>query len=115
MLFKVFPDHVLETVVKAEGLNILTKEGNRYLDCTAGGTHYAIIGWSHPLVLEAMREQLSRFTHMDYKIWRDSNTEELASLLLSRNEHNLDMVYFCGNSGGEAADCLLYTSPSPRD
>lgn len=94
----------------AEGMYIYPQDGRKLLDVTAGSTSFAILGWSHPVVLGAMQEQLKRFTHMDYKVWSDPNVEDLASLLLSRAEHGLNKVYFAGNSGAEACEAAMKMS-----
>ncbi len=109
--FRVFPnDPIPPTVVKAEGIYIHTKDGRRILDTTGGGTCHAIVGWSRPEVVAAVTEQLTKFSHMDYKIWVDENVEKLAALLASRAEHGLDKVYFCGNSGAEACEAAMKMS-----
>ena len=109
--FRVFPnDPAPPSVAKAEGNYIYTKDGRKILDTTAGGTCHAIVGWGQPTVISAITEQLSRFSHMDYKIWCDDNVEPLATLLVSQAEHKLDKVYFCGNSGAEACEAAMKMS-----
>jgi adenosylmethionine-8-amino-7-oxononanoate aminotransferase len=109
--FRVFPNDPLPpTVAKAEGNYIVTTGGRRILDTTAGGTCHAIVGWSEPTVVSAITEQLSRFSHMDYKAWTDENVEKLATLLVSKAGHGLDKVYFCGNSGAEACEASMKMS-----
>ena len=110
-VFRVFPnDPVPPFVDRAEGLYIHTQDGRRILDASGGGTSYAILGWGHPEVNAAVERQLRRFGHMDYKIWSDENTEALASLLVSRAQHGLDLVYFSGNSGAEACEAAMKMS-----
>jgi adenosylmethionine-8-amino-7-oxononanoate aminotransferase len=109
--FRVFPNDPLPpVVVKADGNYIFTKDGRKILDTTAGGTCHAIVGWGHPKVVAAITDQLTRFSHVDYKIWIDEHVEQLATLLLSRAEHSLDRVYFCGNSGAEACEASMKMS-----
>lgn len=110
-IFRVFPnDPTPPFVDRAEGLHIYTQDGRKILDASGGGTSYAILGWCHPEVNAAIERQLRRFGHMDYKIWSDENTEELASLLVSRAAHGLDLVYFSGNSGAEACEAAMKMS-----
>ena len=110
-LFRVFPnDPAPPFAEKAVGLNIWDGAGNLYLDSTAGGTSYAILGWNNKRVNSAIKQQLDRFTHLDYKLWSDKNVEALASLLLSKAEHDLDKVYFSGNSGAEACEAAMKMS-----
>jgi adenosylmethionine-8-amino-7-oxononanoate aminotransferase len=110
-VFRVFPnDPIPETVSHALGPYIYTTGGRKILDTSAGGTSYAILGWSHPKVLEAIQKQSQKFTHMDYKIWSDVNVELLASLLVSKSNHGLNKVYFSGNSGAEACEAAMKMS-----
>lgn len=110
-LFRVFPNEPIPPFVDyADGCYIYTKDGRKILDTSAGGTSYAVLGWNNPNVNEAIRKQLDRFGHMDYKIWSDTNTEELAELLTSMTEHGLDKVYFAGNSGAEACEAAMKMS-----
>tara|TARA_A100001011_G_C14309165_1_gene844695 strand:- start:17 stop:1342 length:1326 start_codon:yes stop_codon:yes gene_type:complete len=107
-LLRVFPNNTKPPVVdKADGLYIYQKNGEKILDTTAGGTSYAIIGWNNQRVNQAIINQLTKFTHLDYKIWSDENCESLAQILVSKKEHNLNKVYFCGNSGSEACETAL--------
>jgi len=110
-LFRVFPNDEVSTFVDyADGSYIYTKDKKKILDLSAGGTSYSILGWNNKEVNEAIQKQLNRFGHMDYKLWSDDNTYELAELLLSRAEHNLDRVYFSGNSGAEACEAAMKIS-----
>jgi adenosylmethionine-8-amino-7-oxononanoate aminotransferase len=81
-----------------------------YLDTTAGGTSYAVLGWNYQAVNEAIINQLSKFGHIDYKIWDDPNVEKLANLIVSRSPHFASKVYFSGNSGAEACEAAMKMS-----
>ena len=110
-VFRVFPNQPIPPFVDhAEGPYIYTKDGGKIIDTSAGGTSYAILGWSHPAVVDAISEQSKKFSHIDYKTWSDENVEELASLLVSRTKHGLDRVYFSGNSGSEACEAAMKMS-----
>ena len=101
-VFRVLPNEPRPPFVdRAEGVYIYTKDGQKLLDITSGGNHYAVLGWAHPEVNKAMEIQIKKFGHMDYKLWSNENTEELADVLISRAEHGLDRVYFGGNAGSE--------------
>jgi len=110
-IFRVFPNEPIPDFVnKADGVYIYTENGKKLLDTTAGGTTYSILGWNHQEINSAIKEQLKRFSHLDYKLWSDRNTESLAKLLLSKAEHGLDRVYFSGNSGAEACEAAMKMS-----
>jgi len=97
-------------VEKGKGSYLYLKNGQKYLDTTGGSTAHAILGWSHPKIIDAITAQLHKITHIDYKIFSDENREKLASLLLSMAEHSLDRVYFVGGSGGEACEAAMKLS-----
>ena len=110
-VFPVFPNlPIPDEVVRASGCYLETARGERLLDMTAGGSHYAIVGWDRPEVNQSISDQLSRYAHVDYKLWRDPRVEELASLLISRAPTGLDRVYFAGNSGAEACEAAMKMS-----
>ena len=110
-VFRVFPNKKnLSTVVKSKGLFLYTKDKKKILDFTSGGTCHAILGWRNKRVENAIKKQLNKFSHVDYKIWKDENTEKLANLLVKNAGHKLDKVYFCGNSGAEACEAAMKMS-----
>ena len=109
-LFRVFTSNTnLPLVEKAEG-NYIYSEGKRLLDLTGGGTSYAILGWSNEEVNSAIRGQLAKFSHMDYKIWDDPNTLKLAKLVMGSSLSSLKKFYFAGNSGAEACEAAMKMS-----
>jgi len=97
-------------VEKGEGIYLHMKDGKKYLDTTGGFTAHAILGWSQPAVIESIKQQANKITHIDCKTFTDENREKLADLLLSRAEHDLDRVYFVGGSGGEACEAAMKLS-----
>ena len=98
-VFRVFLDgRDLETVSRASESTIYV--GNtKYLDTTAGGTSYAVLGWNNSSVNDAISQQASKFGHIDYKIWNDPNLSELATVILKNIGGKLSKVYFAGNFG----------------
>ncbi len=100
----------LPIVRKGDGIYLYMKDGKKILDTTGGFTAHAILGWSQPTVIDAIIKQARKITHIDYKTFSDINREKLASLLLSRAEHDLDRVYFVGSSGGEACEAAMKLS-----
>jgi adenosylmethionine-8-amino-7-oxononanoate aminotransferase len=110
-LLQKFPNLPPRPYIKtAEGIYLVTDDGRRLMDATAGSTSFAVLGYDHPEVLDAMREQMERFCHVDYNVWRNRTLEELADLLVSQAPAGLDRVYFCGNSGSEAIEAAMKLS-----
>lgn len=96
-LYRVF--HVVAE--KGEGSYLYTTDGIKYLDLTSG-IGVTQLGHSHPEVIKAAQEQLSKLTHISCVTHHTENirlAEKLASILPG----NLDNTFFC-NSGAEAID-----------
>lgn len=110
-LFRVFLNEPISPYVEfAKGSYIYTKNGKKLLDISAGGTSYAILGWQNHEVNKALHKQIEKFSHLDYKLWSDENASKLAKLLISKADHTLNKVYFCGNSGAEACEAAMKMS-----
>ena len=102
-------DTRLEKINKCEGMYLYSKK-RKILDVTAGGTSFAVLGWSQKKIIEAINKQNRKFCHIDYKIWEDENINKLSKLLLSQAEHKLDAVYYPGNSGSDACEAAMKLS-----
>ena len=102
-------DGKLIQITKGDGIYLHSK-GKKILDTTGGGTSFAVLGWNNKEINKSILEQLNKFHHLDYKIFKDDNIEKLSKILLSKAEHKLDTVYFSGSSGGEACEAAMKMS-----
>lgn len=110
-VLRTFPNEPVPPYIeRGEGIYLYTRDGEKLLDTTGGFTGHAILGWSNETVINAMKRQLEKITHIDYKVYSDENRDKLASLLLSRAEHKLNRVYYVGGSGGEACEAAMKLS-----
>lgn len=97
------------TVKKADK-EYLYINNDKYLDMTAGITHFAILGYNKKEIIRAIKIQLKKFTHIDYKKWIDPNVYSLSNIISKNSPSKCNQVYFCGNSGGEACETALKMS-----
>ncbi|MEM9703485.1 MAG: acetylornithine transaminase, partial [Planctomycetota bacterium] len=89
------------SLVRGEGSHVWDAEGNRYLDLFPGwGCN--ILGYSHPRVVEAIREQAANLIHVP-NTWYIEQQGEFAEFLCSRS---FGKAFFC-NSGAEAAEAAM--------
>ena len=110
-VLRVFPNEKIPFIVDyAKDNYVFLKNGKKLLDTTAGGTSHAILGWGNKKINQSIIDQLEKFSHADYKMWSDPNVEKLSNLLLSMSSHNLDRVYYSGNSGTEACESAMKMS-----
>jgi predicted acetylornithine/succinylornithine family transaminase len=89
-------------LVKGEGTRVWDVDGRAYLDFVSG-IAVTSLGHSHPLVVEAMKEQLGRLVHTSNLFWQE-NQIALARKLTSFSF--ADKVFFC-NSGAEANEAAF--------
>ena len=111
---KTFPnqDYILSPQ-KAINQTIIDKGGKKYLDLTAGGTSFALIGYGNKKVEDAIIEQLRKFPHLDCKSFDDSNREELSKILINSSDAykgSNRKVFFSGGSGAEAIEMAMHMS-----
>lgn len=98
---------------KSSGPYIFDKTGYKYLDLTAGGTSFNLLGSGLAEVNEAIMHQLSRYSHLDCKSFDDDNRELLSELVLTGNKldlRNTHQVFFSGGSGAESIEMAMHLS-----
>ena len=60
-------------IKSAGGIYLYSKGKNfRYY---RGGTSFAVLGWNNKEINKTILEQLNKFHHLDYKIFKDDNIE----------------------------------------
>lgn len=91
-------------IVKGSGALLWDAEGRRYIDLM-GGYGVAIVGYSHPKVVEAVKEQLGRLTVCHPSLYNDVRAS-LLEKLVAVAPNGLDKVYLC-NSGAEAVEAAI--------
>ena len=89
--------------VRGEGMRLIDDEGREYLDFVSG-IGAVNLGHSHPAVVEAVREQVGRLTHVS-NLFFVEHRDELASDLVGLFGGGAK-VFFC-NSGAEANEAAI--------
>ena len=97
-------------IIRGEGVYLVTKNEDRILDFSSGITAHSILGYSQRPVIDAIKNQVEKICHLDYKNFKDGIREELAELLVSKSSHELKRVYFVGSSGAEACEAAMKLS-----
>ncbi|MEP9376573.1 aspartate aminotransferase family protein [Aquabacter sp. CN5-332] len=87
---------------RGEGCWLVTKDGRRYLDFTAG-IAVNILGHAHPYLVAALTEQAGKLWHIS-NLFRIPGGERLATRLTEATF--ADTVFFT-NSGAEALECAI--------
>ena len=102
--------------VSGSGVWLTDANGKRYLDA-CGGAAVSCLGHGHPDVRAAMHAQIDQLAYAHTSFFTTAVAEELADHLVRTAPAGMSHAYFVsgGSEAMEAAICLLYTSPSPRD
>lgn len=98
LFFKTYKRIPLE-IDRGEGCYLITKNGDRYLDLF-GGLGVNALGYSHPRVVQAIREQVDRYVHLSNFFLQDPQIR-LAEFLIQQSGYK--RVFLC-NSGTEAIE-----------
>ncbi len=98
LFFKTYKRIPLE-IDRGEGCYLVGKNGQRYLDLF-GGLAVNALGYSHPRVVNAIRNQIDRYIHLSNFYLQDPQLR-LAELLIRLSKYNR---VFLSNSGTEAIE-----------
>lgn len=91
-------------LVKGKGSLVWDKDGKEYIDCV-GGNGVALIGHSHPKLLEAIRTQAEQLIICPQTFYNETRAillEKLAKILPEPLEKT-----FLSNSGAESVECAI--------
>lgn len=88
-----------------DGVYIIDKEGNRYLDA-CGGAAVSCLGHSHTRVINAIKQQLDNVAFAHTSFFTSEPSEELADFLVQRAPEGIEHVYFV-SGGSEAIEAAL--------
>jgi acetylornithine/N-succinyldiaminopimelate aminotransferase len=90
---------------RGEGVWLVTKDGERYLDFTSGVAVNAL-GHAHPHLVAAVTEQAQKLWHVS-NLYKIPEAERVAQRLCAASF--ADVVFFC-NSGAEAVEGAIKTA-----
>jgi adenosylmethionine-8-amino-7-oxononanoate aminotransferase len=88
-----------------EGPYVIDANGNRYLDAS-GGAAVSCLGHHHPVVIDAIKNQLDRIPYAHSSFFTSEPAELLADDLVAQAPGDLDRVYFV-SGGSEAVEACL--------
>jgi predicted acetylornithine/succinylornithine family transaminase len=88
-------------IVRGQGITVWDAEGHKYLDMTSG-QGVALIGHSHPTLVNAVQHQVTRLITCPEIFYNDQRAA-FYSRLAERTPSGLDLFFLC-NSGAEAIE-----------
>jgi 4-aminobutyrate aminotransferase len=99
-----------------EGVHLYDTDGNEYLDC-ASGTFNLSLGYGHPEVVKAMRDQAEQLIHTT-SVFRTAPVHELVRRLVEVTPPNLTKVHLKvsgGSTANEGAVKMAQLATGRRD
>jgi len=91
-------------IVKGRGDLLWDQDGKEYIDCT-GSYGSCIVGYCHPRVVQAIKDQSEKLTSCHGFMYNDSRSELLQKI--TRIVPKSLQRVFLSNSGAEAVECAL--------
>ncbi|KAL0579002.1 hypothetical protein V5O48_002997 [Marasmius crinis-equi] len=92
----------------AEGINIELEDGTKLIDAV-GGAAVACLGMSHPVVKQAIRDQLETLPYVYSMQLSNEPAEELADMLIESGKGAFEWVGFA-SGGSEAMEGVIKTA-----
>jgi adenosylmethionine-8-amino-7-oxononanoate aminotransferase len=99
------PKATYPVAVRGEGIEIVDREGRRYIDAS-GGAAVSCLGHSHPRVIEAIKAQLDRLPYAHTGFFTSEPAEALADRLVEAAPEGVGRVYYV-SGGSEAVEAAL--------
>jgi adenosylmethionine-8-amino-7-oxononanoate aminotransferase len=104
VLYRKF-DHDYPVAVRAAGIEILDRDGRRYIDAS-GGAAVSCLGHGHPRVIDAVRRQVGELAFAHSSFFTNEPAEALADRLIAAAPAGLDQVFYV-SGGSEAVEAAL--------
>jgi adenosylmethionine-8-amino-7-oxononanoate aminotransferase len=99
------PRHDYPVAVRGEGIEIVDRDGERYLDAS-GGAAVSCLGHDHPRVIQAIQAQVAKLAYAHTSFFTSEPAEALADHLIERAPEGIDRVYYV-SGGSEAVEAAL--------
>ncbi|KAF8264513.1 PLP-dependent transferase [Lactarius quietus] len=95
--------------VSGKGIYITLEDGRVVIDAAGGGTSAACIGNGHPVVREAIKEQIDKLAYVYNMQLSNAPAEELASMLIESGKGAFELCGFAAG-GSEAMEAAIKLS-----
>ncbi|MFA5520535.1 MAG: aspartate aminotransferase family protein [Castellaniella sp.] len=99
------PRQNLARIVGGQGIEVIDETGKRYIDAS-GGAAVTCLGHGHPVVTQAIKDQLDQIAYVHSSFFTTAAAEDLGDFLAARAPGDLDHTYFV-SGGSEAVEAAL--------
>ncbi|NYT64636.1 aspartate aminotransferase family protein [Alcaligenaceae bacterium] len=99
------PKQPLDFAVNGQRIELFDQNNKSYIDAS-GGAAVSCLGHGHPVVIQAIKDQLDQVAYAHSSFFTTQAAEDLASFLAQRSPGDLNHVYFV-SGGSEAIEAAL--------
>ena len=99
------PKTTLNVAMHGRGIELFDQDGKSYIDAS-GGAAVCCLGHGHPVVIDAIKNQLDKIAYVHSAFMTTDATENLADYLARQSPGDLNHVYFV-SGGSEAIEASL--------
>lgn len=99
------PRQPLRMATHGEGIRVFDEDGKGYIDAS-GGAAVTCLGHGHPVVTQAIKDQLDQIAYVHSSFFTTRVAEDLAEFLAARAPGDLNHAYFV-SGGSEAVETAL--------
>src|SRR3546814_4166944 len=103
------PKQHLNLAVRGQGIELFDQNGKGYIDAS-GGAAVSCLGHGHPVVIQAIKDQLDKVAYAHSSFFTTQVTEDLADFLQQRAPGDLDHVYFVSGGSEDRKSTRLNSS-----
>ncbi len=97
--------HNYPIAVGGSGIEIIDRDGKRYIDA-CGGAAVSCLGHNHPIVVEAIKNQLDHLAYAHTGFFTSEPAEALADHLIKHAPDGIESAYFVAG-GSEAIEAAM--------
>ncbi|MEM9441320.1 MAG: aminotransferase class III-fold pyridoxal phosphate-dependent enzyme, partial [Pseudomonadota bacterium] len=97
--------HNYPIAVGGSGIEIIDRDGKRYIDA-CGGAAVSCLGHNHPIVVEAIKNQLDHLAYAHTGFFTSEPAEALADHLIGHAPDGIESAYFVAG-GSEAIEAAM--------
>ncbi|MCC2596090.1 aspartate aminotransferase family protein [Pusillimonas sp. MFBS29] len=99
------PKQHLAFAVRGQGIELFDQDNKSYIDAS-GGAAVSCLGHGHPVVIQAIKNQLDEMAYAHSSFFTTRAAEDLADFLAERAPGDLNHIYFL-SGGSEAVEAAL--------
>lgn len=99
------PKQTLDFAVSGQRIELFDQNNKSYIDAS-GGAAVSCLGHGHPVVIQAIKEQLDQIAYAHSSFFTTQAAEDLASFLARHSPGDLNHVYFV-SGGSEAIEAAM--------